>query len=202
MGYRISLYCTPKEQVDAIRNITDKEVNETDGDVLNQLHGEFIKYDTLANVLDTGYEEKYNLCSRVFNNRLSWEDDCSYYTISKEQLRNIIMYICENNNYKFLNSRCPDYENKEPGEWYKNRTYLNSDLFDENLKDICRDYKYNTESWKTYQDENGNIECRNIDLENKWFITNIWSYQYCVLNFVYLYKIFDWEHNYLIAIGG
>ena len=93
MGYRISLYRCPKKDVDEIRDITNEDVEKSGWGVFDVLKQEQIKYDTLANVLDTGKEVENDLCSRIFTNRLDAEDDQSFYTISKEQMLNIIEYI-------------------------------------------------------------------------------------------------------------
>lgn len=204
MGFRISLYCTPKDQVDSIRNITDKDVKESDYEILNQLKGELIKYDTLANVLDRGDSEEKNLCTRIFNNKLDVECDCTYHTISKEQLKNIIFFICEHNNYEYMSERVIDYDKKEVGKFYtRNYCFPDDIAFEIGLRSLCRDYKYKCREWKTKVNvDNGEFGCPNINLNDKWFITDSWAYEYAVFNFVYLYKIFDWENNYLVAIGG
>lgn len=202
MGYRISLYCTPKEQVDAIREITYKDVVETDFDILHQLEGELIKYDTLANVLDTGHEEELNLCTRIFKNNLDVECEESFYTISKEQLKNIIYYICQHNNYEHMLDRDVDYDKKEVGKWYKERFWFVDERFDVSVRSLCVDHQNKTNKWKTYTDKNGDTKCANVDLDSKWFVTDAWTYEYYVFNLVHLYKIFDWDNNYLVAIGG
>lgn len=198
MGYRISLYCTPKEQVDAIREITYKDVKETDYEILKQLKGELIRYDTLSNVLDTGREEELNLCTRIFNNNLDVECEESFYTISKDQLKNIIYYICQHNNYEHMVERVVDFESKEVGDFWKRYGLP----FESAVSDICTYYKNNANHWKVRTTEDGDAKCINVDLDSKWCITNGWTYEYYVYNLVYLYKIFDWEHNYLVAIGG
>lgn len=207
MGYRISLYCTPKEQVDAIRELTYKDVVETDYEILKQLKGELIKYDTLANVLDTGREEELNLCTRIFNNYLDFECEQSFFTISKDQLKKIIYYICQHNNYEHMKNRDVDYDKKEVGKWYKEQFWFVDERFDDerfdvSLRTLCVDHQNKTNEWKTYTDENGDTKCFNVDLDSKWFVTDAWTYEYYVFNLVHLYKIFDWEHNYLVAIGG
>lgn len=202
MGYRISLYCTPKEQVDAIRKITYKDVVETDYEILKQLKGELIKYDTLANVLDTGREEELNLCTRIFNNGLDFECEQSFYTISKDQLKKIIYYICQHNNYEFMKNRDVDYDNKEVGTWYKQQFWPKDKIFDLSVRSLCLDHQQKTNNWKVRTTEDGDITCFNVDLDNKWFVTDAWTYEYYIFNLVHLYKIFDWEHNYLVAIGG
>ena len=202
MGYRISLYCTPKEQVDAIREITYKDVVETDYEILKQLKGELIKYDTLANVLDTGREEELNLCTRIFNNKLDVECEQSFYTISKDQLKNIIYYICQHNNYEFMKTRDVDYDNKEVGKWYKQQFWSADERFDLSVRSLCLDHQHKTNNWKVRTTEDGDTKCFNVDLESKWFVTDAWTYEYYVFNLVHLYKIFDWDNNYLVAIGG
>ena len=59
MGYRISLYRCPKNYVDEIWDTTNEDIENDDG-ILDLPRYELIKYDTLANVLDTGEEVKNN----------------------------------------------------------------------------------------------------------------------------------------------
>ena len=53
MGYRISLYRCPKKDVDEIRDITNEDVEKSGWGIFDVLEKDQIKYDTLANVLDT-----------------------------------------------------------------------------------------------------------------------------------------------------
>ena len=116
MGYRISLYRCPKKDVDEIRDITNEDVEKSGWGIFDVLEKEQIKFDTLANVLDTGKEVEDGLCSRIFTNKLDAENDQSFYTISKEQMLNIIEYIRKNNIYDYMMSHTVDYDKKEIGE--------------------------------------------------------------------------------------
>jgi len=205
MGYRITLYRAPKSKVDAIRNITDKEVEESEYDIFNVLEEEEIKYDTLAHVLDTGCEVKDNLCSRIFNNELSCECDMSFYTISKEQLLNIIEYIRKNNIYDFLMNHTIDYDKKEIGKDITGRLSWEKPTWDEALRYVCVESRWEAEMWNRgwQEDDTDVIHYLNIDTsDNKWWITNGMSYKYAIFNFIHILKMFDWENDYLIAIGG
>lgn len=205
MGYRISLYRASKSKVDAIRNITDKEIKETDGEILNVLEEEEIKYDTLANVLDTGKEIEENLCSRVFNNKLSCECDMSFYTISKEQLLNIIEYVRKNKIYDFLMSHTVDYDKKLIGEDIPGRFSWEKPTWDEALRYVCEESRWEAKSWDRgwRSDKDDTKRYFNVDIsDNKWMITDGISYRYAIFNFIHILKIFDWENDYLIAIGS
>ena len=153
-----------------------------------------IKYDTLANVLDTGDEVKNNLCSRIFNNRLKIEDDMSFYTISKEQLRNIIEYIRENNIYGYWMDHTVDYDKKKMSDRLKDYLWNNA-TWENAVRYVCNEARWDAEMW-------GRTE-NNIDLsDNKWWIAGGLSYKYSIYNFVHILKCFDWENDYLVAIGG
>ena len=119
MGYRISLYRCPKKDVDEIRDITNEDVEKSGWGIFDVLEKEQIKFDTLANVLDTGKEVEDDLCSRIFTNELDAECDQSFYTISKEQMLNIIEYIRKNNIYDYMMSHTVDYDKKEIGKGLK-----------------------------------------------------------------------------------
>ena len=202
MGYRISLYRCPKEAVDSIRNYTDEDY-ETKYGLDSSL--EEIKYDTLANVLDTGDEVENNLCSRIFNNHLEIENDESFYTISKEQLLNIIEYIRKNNIYDYQMSHTVDYddENKEISEELQDILWKEP-TWDRAVRYTCLQARQDARSWgQGYKDDDGKMKYFNIDVsDNKWWISNGMTYRYAIFNFIHILKCFDWENDYLVALGG
>lgn len=202
MGFRISLYRCPKKDVDAIRNITDEEFENTD--VFEILEKDRIKYDTLAWVLDTGDAEKENLCSKLFNNKLEIEDDMSFDTISREQLLNIIEYIRKNNIYDYWMSHTVDYDKQEIGKEIAGKYSWEKPTWEEAVRKVCLDARFDAKGWNSYWiDDDGTKYYMNIDLsDNKWWISNGMSYRYAIFNFIHILKCFDWENDYLVAIGG
>lgn len=202
MGYRISLYRCPKKEVDAIRNVTDEEFN--DKNVLDILEKDRIKYDTLAWVLDTGDEEKNNLCSRIFTNQLEIECDMSFYTISKEQLVNIIEYIRKNNIYDYMMSHTVDYDKGIIGDAITGKYSWEKPSWEDAVRKVCLDARFEARTWADgWKDDDGTMHYMNIDLtDNKWWISNGMSYKYAIFNFIHILKCFDWDNDYLIATGG
>lgn len=203
MGYRISLYRCPKKDVDEIRNITNEDVEKSEYGIFDVLEKEQIKYDTLANVLDTGTELEDGLCSRIFTNRLDAEDDESFYTISKEQLLNIIEYIRKNNIFDYQWSHTVDYDKKIIGEGLTGR-FGEPATWDEAVRSVCMDARFDARLWNDYWvDDDGTKHYMNIDLsDNKWWISGGMSYKYAIFNFIHILKCFDWDNDYLVAIGG
>lgn len=203
MGYRISLYRCPKKDVDEIMNITNDDVEKSEWEIFNVLEKEQIKYDTLAHVLDTGTEVEDGLCSRIFTNRLDAEDDESFYTISKEQMLNIIEYIRKNNIYDYMMSHTVDYNKKEIGEGLTGK-FGEPATWDEAVRQVCLDARFDARSWADYwKDNDGTMHYMNIDLtDNKWWISGGMSYRYAIFNFIHILKCFDWDNDYLVAIGG
>ena len=202
MGYRISLYRCPKKDVDEIRDITNEDVEKSGWGIFDVLEKEQIKFDTLANVLDTGKEVENDLCSRIFTNRLDAEDDQSFYTISKEQMLNIIEYIRKNNIYDYMMSHTVDYDKKEIGEGLN--PYGITTTWNDAVRQVCLDARFDASLWDNYwTDDDGTKHYMNIDLsDNKWWISDGMSYRYAIFNFIHILKCFDWENDYLIAIGG
>ena len=203
MGYRISLYRCPKKDVDEIRDITNEDVEKSGWGIFNVLEKEQIKYDTLANVLDTGKEVENGLCSRIFTNRLDAEDDQSFYTISKEQMLNIIEYIRKNNIYDYMMSHTVDYDKKIIGEGLTGKfgEYV---TWDDAVRLVCIDARSDASLWDNYWiGDDGTKHYMNIDLsDNKWWISDGMSYKYAIFNFIHILKCFDWDNDYLVAIGG
>lgn len=204
MGYRISLYRCPKKDVDEIRDITNEDVEKSEWGIFDVLEKDRIKYDTLAHVLDTGTEVEDGLCSRIFTNRLDAEDDESFYTISKEQLLNIIEYIRKNNIYDYMMSNTVDYDKKEIGEGITGKYSWEKPTFEEAVRKVCLDVMFDARTWADgWKDDDGVKHYMNIDVsDNKWWISNGMSYKYAIFNFVHILKCFDWENDYLVAIGG
>lgn len=202
MGYRICLYRCPKKDIDPIRNITNKEFDY--GKVYEIIEKEQIKFDTLAFVLDTGKEIEENLCSRMFTNELDIECDMSFYIISREQLLNIIEYIRKNNIFDYMWSHTVDYDNKEIGENITGKYSWEKPTFEEAVRKVCLDARFDARMWNNYIiNDDGSKKYTNIDTsDNKWWITNGFSYKYCIFNFIHILKCFDWENDYLVAIGG
>lgn len=209
MGYRISLYICSKKEIDSIRNITEEDFNNNYDNIYNILRKTQIKYDTLAYVLDTGKELKENLCSRLFTNKLEIEEDESFYTISKEQLKNIIEYIRKNNIYEYAINHTVDYDKKEIGKGITGKYSWEKPTFEEAVRKVCINSRFEAkmwnEGWKDSVEDGGDgtFHYMNIDLtENKYWISNAMTYKYAIFNFIHILKIFDWENNYLIAIGS
>lgn len=211
MGYRISLYRCPKKDVDEIRDITNEDVEKSGWGIFDVLKKEQIKFDTLTNVLDTGKEVEDDLCSRIFTNKLDAEYDVSFYTISKEQLLNIIEYIRKNNIYDYMMSSTVDYDKKEIGERlnpYGITTAWDNAVkqvcWDNAVRQVCLDARFDASLWGScWTDNDGTKHYMNIDLsDNKWWISDGMSYKYAIFNFIHILKCFDWENDYLVAIGG
>ena len=211
MGYRISLYRCPKKDVDKIRDITNEDVEKSGWGIFDVLKKEQIKFDTLANVLDTGREVEDGLCSRIFTNRLDAEDDQSFYTISKEQMLNIIEYIRKNNIYDYMMSHTVDYDKKEIGKGLKpyGKSIPWDDAagqmyWDNAVRLVCIDARSDASLWDNYWiGDDGTKHYMNIDLsDNKWWISDGMSYKYAIFNFIHILKCFDWDNDYLVTIGG
>ena len=203
MGYRISLYRCPKKDIDEIRDITNEDVEKSGWGIFNVLEKEQIKYDTLANVLDTGKEVENDLCSRIFTNRLDAEDDQSFYTISKEQMLNIIEYIRKNNIYDYMMSHTVDYDKKIIGEGLTGK-FGEHATWDDAVRLVCIDARSDASLWDNYWiGDDGTKHYMNIDLsDNKWWISDGMYYKYVIFNFIHILKCFDWDNDYLVAIGG
>ena len=186
MGYRISLYRCPKKDVDKIRDITNEDVEKRGWGIFDVLKKEQIKFDTLANVLDTGTEVEDGLCSRIFTNKLDAEDDQSFYTISKDQMLNIIEYIRKNNIYDYMMSHTVDYDKKEIGKGLKPYgksipwdDAVGQMYWDNAVRLVCIDARSDASLWDNYWiGDDGTKHYMNIDLsDNKWWISDGMSYK-------------------------
>lgn len=202
MSFRFSLYCIPRETVDKYRNITNEEYRNSEN-VYRDLTSETIMYDSLTDILMYDPEEKFS--SRLFTNKLEIECDMSFQTISKEQLLRIIEDVRMNHIVKWFDERRIDDNEKLGPAWDANEWH---DKW--NVEDALRanqgEWNFKANKWKTswFDEEKGikgylNI---NIDPNNKWLVSGSWSYEYVIFDLIHILKIFDWENDVLVAIGG
>ena len=208
MGFRISLYRVPTIEVEKVRDTTD----ETWGSSYEVLSKDMIKYDTLTDIIMSDKEDKFS--SLLFKNELEIECDMSFSTISKEQLLNIIEEIRENHIAKYYSERTVE-TNKDKvilGEGFtrpKNQRPIqgrNDWTKEEALEYNQIDWNHKANCWKMkWIDEKTNVPHYfniNVDLDDKWTISGSWEYEYVIFDLIHLLKIFDWNNDTLVAIGG
>ena len=205
MGWRISLYCVPKETADKYKDITQEEYDAC-GDVIDELEKEKIKYDTLTDVMCSDTEG--NFSTKFFKNELDIESDMYFGTISKEQLLNIIEEIRVNHIIKWFDGRRVDKDDKLGESWVNPPyRYLKSESWtpEEAMRANQEEWNFKAYTWKYRWDgDNGTPHYynMNIDMDNKWEISGGNTYEYLIFDLIHILKIFDWENNILMCIGG
>ena len=205
MGFRISLYCVPKEIVHKYENFTEDDYRaDEDGIMFDELRKECIKYDTLTDVIMSGCEDKFSTC--LFKNELSIEDDMYFGTISKEQFLNIIEEVRVNHILRWFNGRRVD-KDKLGDVWLNPPMYLHKDegwTAEEAMKANQGEWNFKANSWKYewFDDDKRHFLNINIDMDNKWIISGANSYEYLIFDLIHILKIFDWENDTLVCIGG
>lgn len=205
MGYRISLYCVPKTVANKYREYKEEDYENND-DFLDNLEKDTVKYDTLTDVISSDNDNRFS--TRLFKNRLSIEDDMYFGTISKEQLLNIIEEVRDNYVSKWFNSRI--VTDKEIGETFKNPTalYLMKDepwTPEDARKANQFEWNHKALLWKShFKNDKGEERYFNIDIDikNKWLVSGGALYEYLIFDLIHILKIFDWENDELICIGG
>lgn len=196
MGFRFSLYCVPRETVEKYRNITS-EGYESDC-VYDKLTNERVMYEALTDILMHTSHGKF--ADKLFNNNLDVESDLSFLTISKDQLLNIIEEVRENHILKYFNGRRIDSD-ADLGEDWNEKTDV-----EEALRANQGEWNWKANMWKVkWFDEDKGIygyHNINVDTNDKWIISGGWSYEYLIFDLIHILKIFDWENDVLVAIGG
>lgn len=205
MGFRISLYCVPKEIVHKYENFTEDDYRaDENGIMFDELQKERIKYDTLTDVIGSDYADKFS--SRLFKNKLPIEDDMYFATISKEQFLNIIEEVRVNHILKWFNGRRVD-KDKLGEVWLNPPMYLYKDeewTAEEAMKANQAEWNIKANHWK-YEwghDKKKHFLTINIDMDNKWIVSGADTYEYLIFDLIHILKIFDWENNILVCIGG
>lgn len=204
MGFRISLYCVPKEIVHKYENFTEDNYRaDKDGIMFDELQKECVIYDTLTDVIQRDNTEKFS--SRLFTNKLSIEEDMLFGTISKEQFLNIIEEVRVNHILKW-------FEGRRVTEYKLGEALLNSSLSlrewtaEDAMKANQCEWNIKASHWKwkweKKDDKTPHFLNINIDTNNKWIISGANTYEYLIFDLIHILKIFDWTNNVLVCIGG
>ena len=204
MGYRISLYCVPKTVVNKYREYKEEDY-KNDDKFFDNLEKERVKYDTLTDVISSDKDDSFS--TPLFKNRLSIEDDMYFGTITKEQLLNIIEEVRSNHICKWFSGRV--VTDDEVGESFQKPTgWLVKDTPwtpEEARKANQGDWNHKARLWQfCHTCDNGDVRyiTINIDTKNKWLVSDCNLYEYLIFDLIHILKIFDWENDELICIGG
>lgn len=212
MGFRISLYCISKEKAEKYSNYTEEDYDKDPDAFHDELTTEKIKYDTLTDVIMSDNEDKFS--TRLFKNKLDIETDCYFATISKQQLLNIIEDVRVNHILKWFDGRRVDGDEELGEAWQEkeHRIYApNVKTFDvkwtAELAMKANQFEWNDKAakWKYQRKEkNGSTHYFNINIDedNKWLVSGGDTYEYLIFDLIHILKIFDWENDVLLCIGG
>lgn len=174
MGFRLSFYNIPKTLADKVQTVkSDEELYSYEDDLKN----EEMLYDTAYSLMSTFLDENEQYVSRLFDAKLRIEEDCFYGKMNKEQFKNLIELAVKNT---------MDTEKKFK-EKYKD---------EEKVKEVLvRSYRYELDTL------NYVFETRIAD-EYKWRICYPYTWIEEIANYIFIYKIFDWENNVIFVYGG
>lgn len=204
MGYRISLYCVPKTIVKKYREYKEEDYKKDDK-FFDNLEKERVKYDTLTYVISSDKDNSFS--TPLFKNRLSIEDDMYFGTISKEQLLNIIEEVRSNHISKWFSGRV--VTDSEVGESFqKPMGWLMKDepWTPESARQANQgEWNHKARLWQCrHTCDNGDVRyiTININTKNKWLVSDCDLYEYLIFDLIHILKIFDWENDELICIGG
>ena len=117
---------------------------------------------------------------------------------------NIIERIRQYNIFEWEWGNTVDYDEKVIGDKMTGKYSWEKPTWEEAVRNVCLDARFKARMWNDYlTEDDGSKRYTNIDVsDNKWWITNGFGYEYCIFNFVHILKCFDWENDYLVAIGG
>lgn len=215
MGWRISLYCVPKKTVEKYKNITQKEYDEKYEEIHDEFSKDCIRRDTLTNVI--GYcsaEDKDKFSSKLFINKLDIEDDMYFGTVSKEQFLNIIEEVRVNHIIKWFDGRRIDGTDKLGESWNdKDKPVFSPNHlswekwgYEDAILANQGEWNIKADTWKYrwFDKEKNRYYYYHLDLnvDDKWKISGGMTYEYLIFELVHILKIFDWENDIIVAIGG
>lgn len=206
MGWRISLYRLPKQTADKWKGITEEQYHteEVWDKLYEDLHSECIFYDTLTDIICEDRDKK--LHSDFFVNDIDTYES-AFITISKEQFLNIIEEVRQRIIWWFDGRKV---NNDELGDYWKNPTSLYIKhgapwTADSAMNENQKEWNDKAYKWKVqYKNKKTDTEYHylNIELTDKWKVSGGWSYEYLIFDLIHIYKIFDWDNDVLLAIGG
>lgn len=174
MGFRLSFYNIPKTLADKVQTVkSDEELYSYEDDLKN----EEMLYDTAYSLMSTFLGENGRYVSRLFDANLRIEEDCFYGKMNKEQFKNLIELAVKNT---------MDTE-KRFKDKYKDEEKVKEEL--------VRSYRYELDTL------NYVFETRIAD-EYKWRICYPYTWIEEIANYMFIYKIFDWENNVIFVYGG
>lgn len=174
MGFRLSFYNIPKTLADKVQTVkSDEELYSYEDDLKN----EEMLYDTAYSLMPMFLGENGQYVSRLFDAKLRIEEDCFYGKMNKEQFKNLIELAVRN---------VMDTEKKFK-EKYKDEEKVKEEL--------VRSYRYELDTL------NYVFETRIAD-EYKWRICYPYTWIEEIANYMFIYKIFDWENNVIFVYGG
>lgn len=212
MGFRCSLYCVPKKTFDKYKDVDAETYTENFDEIYDALTNEQIRYDTLTDVFMGDDEEKFS--TPFFTN--VGEYDMYLGTVSKQQLLNIIEEVRVNHIIKWFDGRRIDGRDKLGEKWNdKEHPVFSPDIhsslsdpwtYDDALLANQAEWNFKANrwkySWKDKKTDKTHYLCINVDTDNKWQIGDGTTYEYSIFELVHILKIFDWENDMLIVIGG
>lgn len=206
MGWRISLYRLPKQTADKWKNITEEQYHteEVWDKMCKELISECIYYDTLTDIICEDRDKK--LHSDFFVKNID-TDESAYITISKEQFLGIIEEVRQRI-IRWFDGR--KVNNDELGDYWKNPKSLYTKngapwTADSAMKENQKEWNDKASHWKIrFKGKESDTEYHymDIDLTDKWKVSGGWSYEYLIFDLIHIYKIFDWDNDVLLAIGG
>lgn len=205
MGYRVSLYCVPKTVVKKYREYKEEDYKKDDN-FFDNLEKDKVKYDTLTDVISSDKDNSFS--TPLFKNKLSIEDDMYFGTITKEQLLNIIEEVRNNYVSKWFSGRV--VTDKEIGESFQKPTSWHllkgAPWTPEKAREANQiEWNYKASLWgSSFIRDNGDVGyfTINVDTKNKWLVSDGNLYEYLIFDLIHILKIFDWENDELICIGG
>lgn len=117
------------------------------------------------------------------------DEDCDYYSITKEGFKMIIL------EYR---RRVIDYM-KALLNLYNHPEEKDSDFDSLNL---VSEWEHEIREWESEFIENGETNYFNIDLSDRNMVSGSWKYKFAIFDMIFIYKTFDWENDLMVVYGG
>ena len=194
MGHRLTFYKCPNECAERFRHTTydDFEFSTDDFEEMFYDITNWIYFDEFKKLCENNEEDK--IWSKLFDDiPLS---DVDYKTINKEQMFNLINMI-----RRFILSENKHFDIFELDKKIRDVSDKDRDKLYEDARKIIIDKNFETDIFYIYYNKPDEDFLNELD-KKPYMVYFGSTWMSALINFIYVYKTFDWENNCILVYGG
>lgn len=200
MSYTTSFYRVPKETVHVLKNKYKVLNSDNYDEISDTLRKETVLFDSVKSIMkDDIFEKEKQFSKPIFEESDFPIEDQYFGIVSKLQFLSIIEKMRKDIADYFSERKIVGKSKTEKGEAFKNRSFKFALLANQAEWNVKSNY------WRIRNEHNDGTVFMpnvNIDTNNKWLVSGSGRDEYQIFDLIHIYKIFDWDNDYLIVEGG